>query len=174
MTLLVGQHRLESVDDGIEGVDVAHVEVVGDRRRRIANREQTPLRASFHGDGAGADAVENLLGQAFGHHAIRGGVEYQSRGVGAGQPVVEPHQPVQRDRRHIDQHFRDHHEQDREDEEFSGKPKARCASRFRLRSQFIAHGKISPHKTTQQAYDATRRRFRQTFGRIGNCGAFPT
>ena len=117
---LAVEHHLEGVDDRIEGVDMAHVEIVGDRRRRFADGEQPPLRAHLHGDGARPDAVEDLLGQAVGHHAVWRGIEHQRRRIGAGEPVVQPHQAIERDRGHIDQHFRDHHEQDREDEELSG------------------------------------------------------
>ena len=43
------------------------------------------------------------------------------------QPVVQPVEPELRHRWDIDQHFRDHHEQDRENEELSGKPEPRHA-----------------------------------------------
>ena len=56
------------------------------------------------------------------------GVEHQRGGVGGGQPVVEPVEAEVGDRRHIDQHFGEHHEQDREHEELAGQAEARECS----------------------------------------------
>ena len=78
---------MKRIDDRVE-VDIAHVEVVGDRRRRVTDRQQAPAGAHLHGDGAGADAVEDLLGEVFGHHSARRGLEHQRCGVGAGQMVA--------------------------------------------------------------------------------------
>ena len=43
---------------------VAHVDVLVDRGRHVGDGEQPALLADLHGDGARADAVEDLLGQA--------------------------------------------------------------------------------------------------------------
>ena len=43
--------------------------------------QQPALVAHLHRDRVGADAVENLLGQAFRHHAARRGVEHQRGGM---------------------------------------------------------------------------------------------
>src|ERR1700682_2308306 len=47
-----------------------------------------------------ADAVEELLGEAGGHHAAGGGLQHQGGGVGGRQAVLEPAQAEIGDRRH--------------------------------------------------------------------------
>ena len=133
------EHQHERVGDRIEGHDVAHVEVMVDRRRHVADRKQAALLAHLHGDRAGADRIEDLLGQAVRHHAVRRRFEHERGGIGAGQAVFEPVHAEIGDRRDIDQHFPEHHEQDREDEELAGKSKARRTDRLRPRGGFIAH-----------------------------------
>ncbi len=78
---------------------------------RFGGGEQAALLAHLHRHCPGADAVENLPGETLRHHAARRRVEHQRRGVRGGQAVVEPGQAEIRDRRHVDQHFRQHHEQ---------------------------------------------------------------
>ena len=122
--------------------------------------EQPALRAHLHGDRAGADAAEDLPRQALGHHAARRRIEHQRRGVGGGEPVVQPVEPEIGDRRHIDQHFRDHHEQDREDEELAGQPErsarrparpaaVRVADAVVLRSCDVRPSQPKPAQQTQ-------------------------
>ena len=124
-SLSLDRQRVEGIEDGAVPRHVAHVDVVVDHRRHFGDGEQPALRAHLHRHGAGADAAEDLPRQAFGHHAARRRVQHQRRGVGGGEPVVQPVEPEVRDRRHIDQHFRDHHEQDREDEELAGQTEPR-------------------------------------------------
>ena len=80
-------------------------------------------RAHLHRHRAGADAAENLPRQSVRHHAARRCVEHQRRGVGGGEAIVEPVQAEVGDRRHVDQHFGDHHEQDRQHQELAGQAK---------------------------------------------------
>ena len=86
-------------------------------------------RAHLHRHRAGADAAENLPRQTVRHHAARRCVEHQRRGVGGGEAVVEPVQAEVGDRRHVDQHFGDHHEQDRQHQELAGQAKPRSGRR---------------------------------------------
>ena len=74
----------------------------------------------LHGHRTRADAVEDLARELFGHHAARRGVEHQRRRMRGREPVVQPVHPEIRDRRHVDQHFRHHHEQKRQAEQLSG------------------------------------------------------
>jgi hypothetical protein len=99
---------------------VAHVDDVADRGWHLRGREQAALLTHLHRHGPGADALQDLARDRVRHHAVGGGLEHQRRGIGGGQAVVEPVQAKVGDRRHIDQHLRDHHEQQREDEELAG------------------------------------------------------
>ena len=110
-----------------------------DRRRHVADGEQAALLAHLHRDGPRADRVEDLFGETVGHHAVRGCFEHERCGIGAGQAVFQPVDTEIGDRRDIDQHLPEHHEQDREDEEFARKSKARRPDRLRPRGGFIAH-----------------------------------
>ena len=122
--LVVGREQnRKGMHDGAVPGRVAHVDFVIDRRRHVADHQQAALAAHLHGDGARADRVEHLPGQMVGH--VRRRLQHQRGGVGVAELVAEPIQSVIRDRRHIDQHFRDHHEQDREDEELVGQAKPR-------------------------------------------------
>ena len=78
--------------------------------------------------------LEDLPRQALRHHAARRGVEHQRGGMGGGQPVVQPVEAEIRDRRHVDQHFRDHHEQDREHEQLAGQAEAQSRACRRRRA----------------------------------------
>ena len=121
--VVVRQQHREGMHDGAMPGHVAQVDVVIDRRRHVADHQQAALLPHLHGDGARADRVEHLPGQMVGH--VRRRLQHQRGGVGVGELVAEPVQSVVRDRRHIDQHFRDHHEQDREDEELVGQAEPR-------------------------------------------------
>ncbi len=118
-----GQQDPEGIDDGAMPGHVPHVDLVVDRRRHVADHQQPALRTHLHGDGARADRVEHLLGQAVGNLWRR--LQHQRGGVSVGELVAQPVQPEIRDRRHIDEHFRDHHEQNREHQELVGQAKAR-------------------------------------------------
>ena len=109
--------------DGAVPGNVAHVDLVIDRGRHVAGHQQAALLAHLHGDGTRADAVEHLTRQRVGH--VRRRLQHQRGGIGGVQPVPEPVQPEIGDRRHIDQHFRDHHEQDRKDQELAGQAQPR-------------------------------------------------
>ena len=101
-------------------VMVAHVDVVIDRRRQIGAGEQPALLAHLDGDRARADAVEDLPRQRIRHHAERRGIEHQRGGVGRRQPVVEPVDPEIGDRGHVDQHSRDHHQRNGQQQQLAG------------------------------------------------------
>ena len=121
--VVVREQNRKGMHDGTVPGRVAHVDFVIDRRRHVADHEQAALAAHLHGHRAGADRVEHLPGQMVGH--VRRRLQHQRGGVGVAELIPEPIQSVVRDRRHVDQHFRDHHEQDREDEELVGQAKPR-------------------------------------------------
>jgi hypothetical protein len=109
--------RVEGLDDGAVPRHVAHVDLVRDRpSHRIRSREQAPLMAGLEGNRVRADALEDLARDRVRDHAARRGLEHQRRGIGGRQPVAQPIEPEVGDRRHVDQHFRDHHERERENE----------------------------------------------------------
>ena len=64
--------------------------IFGGMSDTASSRRWVPI---FIATGAGADAAENLPRQALGHHAARRRVQHQRRGVGGGEPVVQPVQP---------------------------------------------------------------------------------
>ena len=49
------EHQHEGIDDRIERHDVAHVVIVIDGRRLVADREHAPLLAHFHRHRPGSD-----------------------------------------------------------------------------------------------------------------------
>ena len=137
--------RVEGIDDGAVPGHVAHVDVLVDRWRHVRHREQAPLLAHFHGDRARADALQDLLGGGFRDHPARRGVEHQRRGIGVGEPVAEPVQAVVGDRRNIDQHLRDHHEQQRENEKLARQSHPRAhPARFVRGAGLIGHVHVDP------------------------------
>ena len=177
------EHDLEGIDDGIDRGGAAHVVGVVDGGRHVVDGQHAAALAHLHGDGAGADRVEDLLGEAVGHHAVRRGFEHQRRGIAGCEAVLEPGDAEIGHRRHIDQHFRDHHEQDREDEELSRKPKAWHPDRPRPGGSIITHSRKprgdlafakSLTETAQPPYDATHLITRQTPHEICHGGAFST
>ena len=113
--------------DGAPPRHVAHVDVVLDLGRHVGGGQQPALVAHLHRHRARADAVENLLGQAFRHHAARRRIEHQRRGVRGGQAIVEPVEPEIGDRRHVNENFRHHHEQDGEEQQLAGQTDAHIA-----------------------------------------------
>ena len=108
------QQRVERLHDGGPPFDVAHVDVLGDLRGHVVDRQQAPLVAHLDGHRVRADAVEDHLGEALRHHLLGRGVDHQRGGVRRRQPVVEPVQPEVRDPRHIDENFRHRDECDGE------------------------------------------------------------
>ena len=82
--------------------------------------------------------VEDLLGETFRHHAARRGIEHQRGGMRGGQPIVEPVEPEIGDRRHVNQNFRHHHEQDGEEQQLAGQADARTRARRRGRRRRVA------------------------------------
>ena len=130
---VVAEERVERVGDGAVPRHVAHVDLVMHHLRHVGGRKQAALRARLHRHRAGADAAENLPRQSVRHHAARRCIEHQRRGVGGGEAVVEPVQAEVRDRRHVDQHFGDHHEQDRQDQELAGQAKPHRSRRLAAR-----------------------------------------
>ena len=70
----------------------------------------------------GAETVEDVLHHALGQLGLRfigRGVEHQRDGARDRDAVGEPGEAEVRDRGNVDQHFGDHHEQDREHEQLS-------------------------------------------------------
>ena len=133
MHVVVAAHeeRLERVDDGAVPDDTSRMSMscctiggiseTASRRRCVAH---------LHRDRPGADRCrESAARQRVRHHAARRRLQHQRGGVRGGEPVVEPVQAEVGDRRHVDQHFRDHHEQDREDEQLAGQAQSRRARR---------------------------------------------
>ena len=141
---VAAQQGLERIDDGAMPGHVAHVDVVMDRRRHLGDRQQPALLAHLHRDRARADRVEDLARQILRHHAARRRVQHERRRIGGGQPVVQPVGAEIGDRRDIDQHFGDHHEQDRENEKLARKPEAQPATAGRFfRRRSICHASVS-------------------------------
>ena len=120
--IVVGQERIEGVDDRLIPGHITRIDVVMDGRGHLGDGQQTALLPHLHGDGACTDRVEDLAGEGFRDHATRRGIENKRRRVGGGETVVQPVQAEVGDRRNIDQHFRDHHEQNRENEELAREP----------------------------------------------------
>ena len=184
-SLSVDEQRLEGVDDGAVPGHVAHVDVVVDRRRHVAetisSRRCWPI---FMATARAPMLSSTCARQRLRHHAARRGFEHQRGGVGGGQPVVEPVQPEIGDRRHIDQHFRDHHEQDREHQQLAGQAEPRRARRrgspacrvLRIHAPIASADRPDPARCSaeaaQQADDAPHPGARQTRREIGDCGAF--
>ena len=91
--------------------------------------------------------LENLVRQAFRHHAARRRVEDKRRRVRGSQPVIQPVEPKICDRRHVNHNFGHHHKHDRQQKQLAGESDARL-SRSRLRFDhafwFIGPIPISP------------------------------
>ena len=115
---------------------------------------------------------------ASGHHAVGAGLQHQRRGVRGGEPVLQPVQAEVGDRRHVDQHFRDHHEQDREHEQLAGQ--ARCARARRRAVGVASPWRCRPSSSScptsaeppQKAQDAPHPGARQTRREEADRGAF--
>ncbi len=114
VTLLACQQGLECVVDRVQPGPLPHVDVLRDFRRHVGSREQATLVAHLHGDRARTDAVENLFGEAFRHHAARCGIEHERGGVRGGKAIAQPIETKIRDRGNVNQNFRHHHEEDGE------------------------------------------------------------
>ena len=128
-------------------------------------RKQLALVAHFDRDHLGADAVENLL-----HHLGRQvdlvalgclRVEHERNGARDREPVGEPVQPEIRDRRHIDQHFRDHHEQDREQQKLAREAEAQASGRgwslFVDDGSSVIHAALSANSLPESAQEVYQR-----------------
>ncbi len=66
------------------------------------------------GDAMGTDIGEEVIGEGRADHVVRGRLEGEDRQPGGVDPVLEIGEPVPRHRGHEDQHFRQHHEEDRQ------------------------------------------------------------
>ena len=126
---LAGDQGVEGVDDRPPPRHRAHIDVLVDRRRQVGDGQQAALIAHLHRHRSGADAFEDLLGEALRHHAARRGIEHQRGGMRGGQPVVEPIEAEIGDRWNIDQDFRHHHEYDGEQQQLAGEAQAQGARR---------------------------------------------
>ena len=135
------QHDLEGIDDRRPHRHGPHVDVVIDRRRQIGAGQQPALLPHLDGDRARADAVEDLPRQRIRNHARGRGIEHQRRGIRRRQPVVQPVHPEIGDRGHVDQHFRDHHQRNGQQQQLAGQ--AEPARRLRPRRSgcrlFVGH-----------------------------------
>ena len=103
--------------DGAQHRGVAQVDVVVDRVRHVVDGEQPALVAHLHRDRLGAEVVEDLLHHGFGELRlllVGLGVEHERDGARDRDAVGQPGEAEIGDRGHVDQHFGDHHEQDRE------------------------------------------------------------
>ena len=135
VALLAGEQGLERVHDRVPPGPLPHIDVLRDFGRHVGGGEQAALIAHLHRNRARADAVENLFREAFRHHAARRGVEHERRRVRGRKPVVQPIQSKIRDRRNVNQNFRHHHEQDGEQQQFSGEADARLSRRPKRTAQ---------------------------------------
>ncbi|MGY3583835.1 hypothetical protein ACVIF9_002512 [Bradyrhizobium sp. USDA 4350] len=116
------EHDLEGIDDRRPYRHGPHVDIMVDRGRQVSAGEQAALLAELDGDGAGADAGQDLPRQRIRHQAGRGGIEHQRRGVGGGQAVIEPVHPEVGDGRHVDQEPGDHHQRNRQQQKLARQP----------------------------------------------------
>ena len=94
-----------------------------DLGRQVGAGQQAALLPHLDGDGARADAAEDLPGQRLRHHARGRGIQHQGGGIRRRQPVVQPVDPEVGDRGHVDQHFRDHHQRNGEQQQLAGQTK---------------------------------------------------
>ena len=135
---LAGEQGIERVDDGPPPGNLPHVDVLRDRGRHIGRRKQSALIPHFHRHRASADALENLVRKAFGDHTAWRGIEHKRSRMCRRKPVVQPIQSKICDRRHINQNFRHHHEQNGEQQQLSGEADAQCSRRPLLRGNIAA------------------------------------
>ncbi len=103
-------HHLERVDDRRPHRHGPHVDIVVDRRGQVGAGQEPSLLPHLDSDRPRADAGQDLPRQRIRNHAERRCIEHQGCGIGRGQAVVESVHPEIRDRGHIDQYSRDHHQ----------------------------------------------------------------
>ncbi len=128
---VAGDQRLEGLRHRLPGADVAHVGMVVDLRRHVGRGEQAARIVALQGDGDGADAAQQFLGQLRRDHAVRCRIEHEGRGTGAGEPVGQPVEAEGGDRRYENQHLGEQHEGKGEGEQLAGQ--AEMARRLRRR-----------------------------------------
>ncbi len=128
------QHGLDRIDDRRPCRHGAHVDIMIDRRRQVGAGEQPSLLTHLDGDGARADAVEDLPRQRVRNHAGGCGVQHQGRGVGRRQPVVEPVHPEIGDRRNVNQDLSQDDQRNGQQQQLAGQ--AEPALRLRPRRLF--------------------------------------
>ena len=164
---LASQQRIERVDDRLATTTLPHVDVLRDLGRHIGSGEQAALIAHLHRHGARADAFQNLVRQAFRHHAARCGIEHERRCVRGGKPIVQPVQAEICDRRHVNQNFRHHHEQDGEQQQLAGRPTRAASAPAAAPPNFAAGplpaSKIASTEDSHPANDAPHPRTGQTW-----------
>ena len=151
----------QRIDDRRPHRHLAHVDVVVDRGRQVGAGEQPPLLAHLDGDRPRADAGQDLARQRIRHHPERRGIEHQRRGIGRGQPVVQPVGPEIGDRGHIDQHFRDHDQRNGQQQQLAGQPEP-----ARRRGAASLRGRWSSVDVTHIAFNGLQHAARPRKGQI--------
>ena len=138
------EQRLQRLPHGAHRRGIAQVDVVMDRVRHVVDGEQLALVAHLDRDRLGAEIVENVLDHLVGQlelvlvgivripRLVLVGVEHDRDGARDRDAVGQKRQAEIRDRGNIDQHFRQHHEQDREQQQLARQPEAR-----RLRARAV-------------------------------------
>lgn len=133
------QHHLERAGDRLPRRHVAQVDVVLDRGRQVVAGEQPALLAHLDRDRARIDAFQDLPRQRIGNHAERRRVEHESCGVGCGDTVVQAVDPEIRDRRHVEQAGRDHHQGNGQHQQLAGQAEPARLTRPRRRPVRLIH-----------------------------------
>jgi hypothetical protein len=105
---------------------VAKVDRFMYRRRHTAGKNEFGA-AAMHVDSISADMGEQFLPQTVADQPLGREVEGQNSKVAGAQPFVQPGETEPGDRRHKDQDFGDHHEQDGQQQQSRGQaPRASC------------------------------------------------
>ncbi len=108
---------LETVQDGRPGGDFGHVDNEVHLARHIAHGDQAAPRAFVEGNRESTGRAQQFFLKTRGDGV--GFRKHRGRDTCRGQPVGEPGVPKIRDRRHIDEDFREHHEKHRHQQEFA-------------------------------------------------------
>ena len=107
------QQGVERAEDRPDHRHVADVDVLADLFFDVDGGEHPALLVDPHRQHAGADAVEQALGEAARYHVlgwllVGGPLEHQRRRVGGRQPVGQVGDPEVRDRRDVEHDHRHH------------------------------------------------------------------
>lgn len=111
--------------------------------RHVAGRDQDMLAVLHHRDRFHADRLQETLLQIFRERGCARARRGKGRDRRRLELLIEPHIAEIGDRRHVDQHLRDHDEGDRQHEKLAGQPSHRPQlgkprlSRHLLRGLFL-------------------------------------